>query len=230
MRSGVGSIAIFLVLTAALPAFSDDQQKTEKQVNQLTAMATDPTGRRMVSIAMSDLLRVPRPQLVRERRAMNLNYGSLFLAHELTAGGVKMLDIALQLQAGKNILQIANGQHADWKQIAADAKMLNRRIDGNLYSHFVNRKHDDERDQADRYEVASDGVPSDNSVSEREVDDARTRYLLWRDRAANGAERDGRLGIADELAARMDHAGSGGPTTRGLEGGAAPAAGGLPTK
>ena len=53
-------------------------------------MATDVNARSIVSRSMSDMLKIERNQFERERRAMNLNYGCLFIAHELTAGGMKM--------------------------------------------------------------------------------------------------------------------------------------------
>jgi hypothetical protein len=230
MTQRVGYTTVLLVLLATVPAFSDDQQKAEKQVNKLTAMATDATGRRIVSMTIADALGVPRGQLVRERRAMNLNYGSVFVAHKLTASGVKMLDIALELQAGKTIFQIGGERHANWKQIAVDARKLNSKIDDNLYAHFVNGTHDDQRDQADDYHVAQDGVKSDNKVSDLEIEDAQYRYVRWRDRAGEGSGRDGRLSPADERAAYIDHARSAGPQAQGVQGGAAPAAGGLPTR
>src|SRR5882672_3226743 len=131
-----------LALTIAIPAFGDDQQKAEKQLHKITAMATDATGRRVVSITVADALEAKRPDLVMERRTMNLNYGDLFVAHGLVQRGAKMEDIAAQLKAGKNIGQIATEQQADWKQIAADAKKLNAKMEDNLYKHFLSGKAD----------------------------------------------------------------------------------------
>src|ERR1700757_5538512 len=121
-------ICFFLVLAAALsavPAFSDDKQKAKKQIRKISAMATDVNARSIVSRSMSDMLKIERNQLQRERRAMNLNYGCLFIAHELTARGMKMLDVAMRLQAHETIFQIANEQHTDCKMIGDDAKKLN---------------------------------------------------------------------------------------------------------
>ena len=227
MKFAVGYIALFLALATTVSAFGDDQKKAEKQASRITAMASDPTGRRIVSMTMADVLRVPRLQLVRERLAMNLNYGSLFIAHQLTASGVKMLDIALQLQAGKNIVQIGDERSANWKQIVAAAKKLNHKIDDNLYTHFVNGVPDNERDQLDRYNVVRDGVKADNDVSDDDLAEARARYLLWRNQAGIGMGSTGSLSIADEKAAYVDHAKSAGPQAQGTEGGAPPAAGGI---
>ena len=138
MKSLLRYFPVILALTVALSAVADDQQKAEKQVNKVTAMASDATGRRVVSMTVSDLLNMKRSDVVQERRETGLNYGHMFIAHQLTVNGAKMSDIAEQLKAGKNIYQIGNDQHANWKQIAADAKKLNTKIEDNLYKHFVN--------------------------------------------------------------------------------------------
>jgi hypothetical protein len=179
-------------LAIACPAFADDQEKAEKQLHKITAMATDATGRRVVSITVADALEAKRPDLVTERRAMNLNYGDLYVAHQLVKKGAKMDDIAAQLKSGKNIGQIANDQHADWKQIAADAKKLNAKMEDNLYKHFLNGKADAERDAADSYDPNIDGVAADNSVSKEELADAEHTYQTWKDRAdkARGSNLD----------------------------------------
>ena len=61
-------------------------------------MATDATGRRVVSITVADSLEAKRVNLVLERRAMNLNYGDLFIAHMLVKNGANMDDIAAELK------------------------------------------------------------------------------------------------------------------------------------
>src|SRR6201987_3793629 len=108
MRPKVGILLVLAAALSAVPAFSDDQEKAEKQIRKVSAMATDVNARSIVSRSMSDLLKIERNQLERERRAMNLNYGCLFIAHELTASGMKMLDVAIRLQAHQTIFQIAN--------------------------------------------------------------------------------------------------------------------------
>src|SRR5882762_10060808 len=69
----------------------------------------------------------------RERRVMNLNYGDLLIAHALIKNGGKMEDIAAQLKTKTSLGEIAKERHADWKQIAADAKKLNSKIGDNPY-------------------------------------------------------------------------------------------------
>jgi len=196
-----GSFAIaLLVLPLAARAFGDDQQKAEKQLHKVTAMATDATGRRIVSVTVADTLGAKRSDLVAERRAMNLNYGDLFVAHALVKSGAKMEGIATQLKAKKSMWDIANDQHADWKQIAGDAKKLNAKVEDNLYKHFINDKADLARDQADQYDPTFDGVSADNDVSKQDIADAQDTYQMWRDRAAKNP--GGTLDTSTEKAAR----------------------------
>ncbi len=177
------SVAL-LALAVSVSASGGDQQKAEKQLRKVTAMATDGTGRRVVSITVADMLGAKRPDLVNERRTMGINYGDLFLAHTLVKNGAKMEDIAAQIKAKKSMADIANDQHADWKQIAADAKKLNSKVEDNLYKHFVNGKADLARDQADKYDPTFDGVAADNDVSKDEIAEAGDTYQKWHDQAA----------------------------------------------
>ena len=57
-------LAFFAVLLVASPAFSDDQQKAQKEINKITAMATDFDGRRVVNLSISEMFKVSRPILV----------------------------------------------------------------------------------------------------------------------------------------------------------------------
>jgi len=189
-----------LVLTIAVRAFGGDQQKAENQLHKITAMATDPTGRRVVSITVADILEAKRVNLVLERRAMNVNYGDLFIAHILVRMGARMEDIAAQLNSGRKIGQIANAQHADWKQLVAEAKKLNATMENNLYKHFVNATADTARDVADGYDPNVDGVAADNDVSKDDIADAQRVYQLWRDRATR--PQDSKLDASSEKAAQ----------------------------
>jgi hypothetical protein len=191
---------VLLTLTVAIPAFGGDQQKTEKLLHQVTAMATNGTGRRVVSITVADTLGIKRFNLVMERRIMNLNYGDLFVAQALVKNGTKLEDISAQLKAKKNIIEIANDLHTDWKQLAADAKKLNAKVEDNLYKHFVNGKADGERDVADKYNVEFDSVAADRDVSQADIAKAEHMYEFWRDRAT--PKKDLRLDSLTERAAR----------------------------
>ena len=189
-----------VLLAIAGPAFADDHQKADKQLHKITALATDATGRRVVSATVADAVEAKRPDLVIERRNMNLNYGDLFIAHMLVKNGANMDDIAAELKAGKNMAQIASARHADWKQLAADAKKLNATMEDNLYNHFLNGKPLTERDAAEGYDPMIDGVTADNDVSKDEIADAEHTYLLWRDRADQ--KKDSNLDASSEKAAR----------------------------
>jgi hypothetical protein len=200
MKRRINFWVILFALTMAVPALADDQQKAEKELHKITAMATDPTGRRVVSITVADILEAKRTDLVLERRAMNINYGDLFIAHGLVKNGAKMEDISVQLKTGKNIRQIASAQHLDWKQMTVDAKKLNAKMEDNLYKHFINATADTARDVAEAYDPTIDGVAADNDVSKGDIEEAQRTYLLWRERADKA--KDSKLDAATEKSAR----------------------------
>ena len=76
MRKLVRGSSLLLILSLAWSAVaSDDQQKAQKILKQITAMATDTTGRRAVSEAVSYTAAVTRQELTSCRRALGLNYG-----------------------------------------------------------------------------------------------------------------------------------------------------------
>ncbi len=226
------SLAVVLSLGIPLAAFAEDHQKAEKQARRIAAMTADETAKRLVSMSMADHFKVLRAGLVEERRNTGMDYGSLFVAHELIVNGASMADIASALKAGKNIWQFGEEQHANWKQIAGDTKKMNTEIDLYVYQHFLGEKHtkaDEARDLADKYDVTRDGTKSDSNVSREEIAEAQERYVFWRDHAGQLSDR--RLGVSDEMAARVDHARGGGP--RGSAGSASagttpPTMGGVP--
>src|SRR5690242_10512622 len=131
------SLVLAFVVISSLAVLADDQQKADKEIRKINAMAWDSSARPVVNKSVSEMLKVSRSQLVEERRELDLNYGSLFLVHELALSGSKMNDIAASLKAGKSIVQICNESHANWKQIATEAKKLNSKIEDNLYKHFL---------------------------------------------------------------------------------------------
>jgi hypothetical protein len=216
MRYSIG-LAIILCVVSLTSAFADDQQKVEKQINRMTAMASDTTCRRIVSMTMADQLKVKRADLVQERRQMNLNYGSLFLAHQL-ADGENLKDVAASLQSGKSLMQIAIEQHANWKEILQAAKKLNRKIEENLYNYFIDDRPLRARDQADQYDPLGDSVKADSEVSPEDLEAARDTYARWQELASKvPGKQDSRLETSDEQAARHghDHIRTGGPTPGG---------------
>ena len=228
---------ILLVLTAAMPAFGDDQEKANKELVKVTAMATDPTGHGAVSRAISDVTGVKRADLLQQRQTLNVSYGSLFVVQELLKSGAKMEDIAAQRKAGKTIMQVANDQHANWKLIAADAKKLNAKIDDGLYKHFLNPAVDKQRDLDDKYDVMRDTVSADRDADlpRSEIQAAAERYNLWKDRADAAGGHHHEMDTAEQQAAYSDHDRNGGPvgtpgaSGNGSVGTPAPAAGGART-
>ena len=221
---------LFLALAISVTGFCDDlqdRQRAEGQVRKITAMAADKTGRRMVSMSMADTFKVSRRELVERRRKLGLNYGALFVACELFAGGATISDVASSLAGGKSIWQVAEERHADWKLVGSHAKKQNSKIEDYIYRHFLNSKNEEadaQRDISDNYDLSYDAVRTDFSISTEEVIEAQTRYRFWRNQAWKSQGSGGRLSAREELAARMDHASA----QHSLSGVSAPAAGGAP--
>jgi hypothetical protein len=206
-------LALVLVV-AILPvlASADDQKKADKQLNRITAMAGDLTGRRVVNFSMSEHFKVSSADLVRERRENDLNYGAMFVVQSLVKSGTKMSDIADQLRAGKSLTDIANANHADWKQIADDAKKFNKEVEDNLYDYFLNDRALKGSDSSFVYDPAYDGVKADLNVSKDDLAQAQDTYVFWRDRATS--KKDSTLNHSNEQAARQakgDPVRNGGP-------------------
>src|SRR5207302_2223647 len=135
------------------------------------------TGRTLVNLSISHVLNVRRATLVQQRTEMGLNYGSLFLAGELVKNGATMPEIAVQIKAGKKIVEIANEQHANWKQIAEDAKKANAAVDQNLYKYFFREKDMAALAAKDKYEVHYDGVKADaDDANAKNIEMAPVRY------------------------------------------------------
>jgi hypothetical protein len=212
MRYSIG-LAVILCLASAIHAFGDDQEKAQKQLNRITAMAADMTCHRVVNMTMADWLKVTRTDLVLQRRQMNLNYGSLFLAHQL-AGGGDLKDVAAGLQSGKSLMQMANDQHANWKDILQSTKKLNRKIEDNLLNYLIDDRPYRSREQAEQYDAHVDVVRADSDVPANDLEAARDTYARAQKLALGKAGReDSRLDTADEQAARHghDHIRTGGP-------------------
>jgi hypothetical protein len=187
MNGPARNLFVLLFVLVPLLAASDDQQKAHKTLNKVIAMATDPAGRGAVSLAMSQCLSVDRKELMQHRQAMHVNYGELFVAYQLVKTGTKMDDIAALMKMRKSVWQIADEQHADWKQILGEAKKLNSKVDNNLIGHFVNKKAEAERDRADGYDPMLDRVKADGEVSQQEIEEAQQRFIFVRDHAGAGA-------------------------------------------
>jgi hypothetical protein len=177
-------LAILLLAPSALPAVADDQEKAEQQIRMMTATSWDDTGRSIVSRILADVFKVPRSQLLAERRSLGLSYGSLFVAHELISNGSTLQQISLQLRGNKNLLEIANSSSADWKRIKSDAKKMNDRINTGIYKHFLHDEADKRRDLEDHYVASADVVRADTELTPDEVVKAQANYIFWRNLAA----------------------------------------------
>jgi len=173
-----------ILLIGTLPALAGDQQKADKQCRRITAITADAMARSIVSQSIADFLGVERMQLVRERHALNLSYGSLFLAHELTPAGAPMAATAAQLQNDKNLATIAPSSNANWHAIAEAGRRLNAKIEDDIYKHFLHDAADKQLIPADKYNPDADIVKADTNISPEEVAQAHQIYVFWRDRAA----------------------------------------------
>src|ERR1039457_7341025 len=160
-----GSCLAILLIASGILAFGSDQQKAEKRLRRISAMAVDSMARAIVNQTMADAVHAKRIELMRQRHAMNLSYGSLFVAHQLTAAGTTMLDIAVQLESGKDIVQIANERNANWKLIADAATQLNEKIDDNIYRYFLHLKAEQELAANDKYDARADNLRADLDVT-----------------------------------------------------------------
>jgi hypothetical protein len=176
---------LLFTVALAMAAFADDQEKATKEIKRITSISVDSNMRAIVNRTTADMLKANRLDLVKERQNMNLTYGDLFLAQELAASGVKMDDIAAQLKSGKTMVDIANANHANWKQINSEAKKLNKKIDDNIEKYFSDTKKQTALNMADDYDAKADKVPADTSISKDEYAEAQSRYTRLHD--ASGA-------------------------------------------
>jgi hypothetical protein len=213
-------------MTIAIPAFANDQEKAQKELNKVTALARDFTGRTVINLTMSETFNVPRVTLVKQRGETGLNYGSLFLASQLIKGGATMQDLSAQLKAGKKIGDIANDRHVDWKATAEDAKKFNGAVDHNLYNYFLAEKRSvtpvamktSSVPAAEEYDVHHDGVKADaDDATDKDIEYAQKRFLMLKDSAAKAKGENRDLGLDKERIGYADH--TNGPTGGGGIGG-----------
>ena len=94
-----------------------------------------------------------------------------------------MEDITAQLKAGKTILDIANANHANWKEINSDAKKLNKKIDENIEKSFTDTKKQAALTSADHSDAKADKVPGDSDITKDEYAEAQARFTRLHDAA-----------------------------------------------
>ncbi|HET9695940.1 MAG TPA: hypothetical protein VFP40_03670 [Terriglobales bacterium] len=214
MRLKVTIPVLVIGIVAAQAFAASDRQKTEKQINRISAMAADLTGRRAVNLSMSQQLSVSRQDLVAQRRANNITYGTLFLLRQVTSSDEAFNQAVAQIKTGKQPFDVAEASHVDWKAVGNAAKKLNSKIEDNLYKYFVN--NDSEVSAGDKtsvgaYDPAFDSVMADSEVSKQDLAEAQDTYLFWRGRATG--KKDATLEHNKEQAARqtVDPVRKGGP-------------------
>ncbi|MGA8490465.1 MAG: hypothetical protein WB711_08600 [Terriglobales bacterium] len=182
-RATIRFSVLFCTVALAMAAFADDQEKATKEIKKITSISVDSNMRAIVNRTMADMLKTKRLDLVKERQENNLNYGDLFLAQQLVASGAKMEDIAAQLKAGKSIFDIANADHANWKQINSEAKKLNKKVDDNIEKSFTDAKKQAALNMAEDYDAKADKVPADSNITKDEYAEAQSRYTHLHDLA-----------------------------------------------
>src|SRR3981081_3026933 len=175
MNQSARNLLLLLFFLVPLLAASDEQQRAHNLLNKVTAMATEPSGKRAVNLAMSECLSLGREELAQRRHAMNMNYGDLFVAYQLVKSGAKMDEIAAKLKSGETIWQTADEQHANWKQITNEGKRISGKVDTNLLQNFPKKRAEAEGDKADVYDPLLDSVRADSDVSQQEIEDAQKR-------------------------------------------------------
>lgn len=211
MKTVFRLLPVVLAVAVALPVRADDREKAQKELNKITALASDAVGRTVINLSMADYFKAKRPDLVLERRDTGLNYGQLFVMHTLMIQGVSKDEIASQVKSGQDIFSIANAHRLNWKQVGDNAKKLNAQIDQDLYHRFLDKKAGTEKDQADGYLLTLDGVIADNSVTPGDMNEAGERFRRQRDRADDQNRRANKLDDAAANSARRDNLRSSGP-------------------
>ena len=214
MRGRVAALLLVLIAFTSCAVAASEREKAEKQINRISAMAADLTGRRLVNLSMSQLLSVPRADLIAERRRHNLSYGTLFLFRQIAPNDQLFRELVLQLKQGKSPYNVADTANADWKAISNQAKKLNNKIEDNIYNFFLHEKNDKPRNKTatdDGYDPVADSVVADAGVSQDDLLEAQTVYLFWQGRATG--KKDTTLDHSKEQAARqtMDPVRKGGP-------------------
>jgi hypothetical protein len=165
-----------LCLVAALAMAEDGEAKAQKEARKISAMAADPTARPLVSQAIAEALKSSRLEIVQRRKAANLSYGNLFVAYQLSEGGKHFDDLLAALAGGKDIWQIGNDVHADWKQVAGEAKKMNDQLESSFYHYFLSPPQKSPED-LHSYNAAHDSVPADrDGLSEKDIAAAQDTF------------------------------------------------------
>lgn len=160
-------VASFLPLVAISPALwaggnEKEARRLDKEIKKISLVAVDLDGRRVVNRVMAQQLGVSREQLVEERKQTGLIYGRLFEAHEMARlEGLVFGQVARQMKQGHYLLEISEQHHADLKEILADAKKLNKKIDEELDRLEDGIEDEQSEDTAASYDPSDDSLDAD---------------------------------------------------------------------
>ncbi len=192
----IGGLLVILVIPPVVWATKVDKEtkKLDKELKKISLTAAVIDGRRVVNRVMSEQLGVSRTQLVKERKQTGFVYGQLFGAHEVARlGGLSFSQVARQMKQGQSLLEVSEQHQADLKEILADARKLNKKIDQELDRVADGDEDEQSEDVADSYD------PSDDSLSADAADFSPAEIAQANDQVHN----------------RGSHSGEGGPLGRG---------------
>ncbi len=168
-KSMIGVLFVLLAAVPSLRAGSDekDAKRLDKELKKISLTAAVMDGRRVVNRVMAEELGVSRKQLVeraQERKQTGLAYGDLFGLHEVARlARVPLSQVAHEMDEGQGVAEVSAKHQVELKAILAEAKKLNKKIDGEL-GHTANGDEDQDADDAgDSYDPGNDSVGADTS-------------------------------------------------------------------
>jgi hypothetical protein len=139
-----------------------EARRLDREIKKISLVAVDLDGRRVVNRLMAQQLGVSREQLVEERKQIGLVYGRLFEAHEMARlEGLGFSQVARQVKQGHYLLEISEQQHANLKEILADARKLNKKIDQELDRLEDAIEDEQAEDTAASYDPSDDSLDAD---------------------------------------------------------------------
>lgn len=164
-RALMGLVAVLLFAPLVWASKEEKQaKKLDKELKKISLTAAVLDGRRVVNRVMAAHLSVSRKQLVEERRQTGFVYGQIFGAHEVArAAGSPFSKVAAEMKQGHSLLAISEQRGVDLKEILADAKTLNKRIDKELDRVASGEENEQADDAADAYDPSDDSMAADTA-------------------------------------------------------------------
>ncbi len=162
---GVLSVLLcFVVPMLCAGSQENDAKKLHKELKRISLTAAVMDGRRVVNRVMADQLGVSRKQLVQERKQTGLVYGDLFAAHEVARlAKMAFSQVVQEIDEAQGVAEIGEKHRVELKAILAEAKKLNKKIDGELDRIANGDEDEDAQDDADSYNPSEDSVNPDTS-------------------------------------------------------------------